>query len=263
MSVRHRLLRRDPGPRPPRRAVARRLHGAALAILALTLSAAPGCVVRLYQPLSGLHRPVVTDPRVPNFGDTRLDVHCVPGDLLNEQQAGALCQKVRALFENQGAEVRTFLSAGRAEGDDLLAEGQEEPAAEAGPRTELSLELRARKVHASNHPLSWALCVASFTLLPGTFESTFAQDVVVRDGSGFLLLNDTLEGRLVTRFGFGVWATNAIFDLWRPEEDEVLGDASNRELSADLYRQLTQLVFNAKMHAEVLEQGPAVGQARP
>jgi len=249
---------RAPGTFVPGRAVLRRAVPIALALLLPVVS---GCMVRVYQPLSGLHRPVVTDPRMPNFRDTRIDVHCVPGDLLNNQQASALCQKVRVLFENQGAQVRTYLSAGRTDEDSVEAIGTE-GAVGAAPRTELSVELRARKVHASNHPLSWAFCIASFTVLPGVTESTFAQDLVVRDGSGFLLVSDSLEGRIVTRFGFGPWLGNAIFDLWRDEPDDVLGEAMSQDLSSDLYRQLTQIVFNAKMHARVLEQAPPVGPTR-
>lgn len=238
-----------------------RLRGLTLAILALLLSvAASGCVVRVYQPLSGFHRPIVADPRLPNFQDTQLDVHCVPGGILNEQEAGVLCQKVRALFENQGARVRTHLSAGMSE-DDEVDEVPSEATAASEPRTELSLELRARRVHASQHPISWVLCWGSLSLLPGVVEATFAQDIVIRDGEGFLLLSDSLEGRLVTRFGSGAWLGNAIADLWRDDEEKVLGEAANRDLSRDLYGQLTQLVFNAKMHAEVLQQGAAVGQS--
>jgi hypothetical protein len=218
--------------------------------------------------MSGLHRPVVVDPRLPNFPDTRMDVHCVPGDFLSNEETGALCQKVGALFEMQGALVTTHLSAGRSE-DDVVdeapteaADGEEGPPVDdAAPRTELTLELRSRRLHVSRHPLSWALCVASFTLLSGVTEYTFAQSVVIRDGSGFLLLSDSLEGRIVRRFGFGSWAGNAVFDLWREDADKLTGDVADRNLSADLYQQLSQLVFNAKMHAEVLQQASPAARA--
>lgn len=228
------------------------------------LLVAQGCVVRVYQPMSGLHRAVVVDPQLPNFADTRLDVHCVPGGLLNEAQASALCQKVGALFENQGAQVRTHISAGRDEdeafeeaGDEVPVEGEVAMA----PRTELTLELRAREVHESKHPLSWVLCIGSFTVLPGVLESTFAQDLVVRDANGFLLVSDSLEGRLVHRFGAGPWLGNAIFDLWRDDADKITGPRAEKELSADLYRQLSQIVFNAKIQAQVLQ--PTVPLLRP
>lgn len=228
---------------------------AATALLALALSLAPGCVVRVYQPLAGLQRPTVTDPKVQNFRQTRLDVHCVPGGILSVGQASALCQKVRVLFENQGAYVRTYVSSGRTDEDGVDAA----PAEASGPMTELSLELRARSVHASNHPLSWLFCFASFTVLPGTSEVTFAHDLTIRDGTGFLLVTDSLEARLVTRFGFGPWLGNATFDLWRDEADDVLGEGFAVDLSTDLYAQLTQRVFDAKLHAEVLQRiaGPA------
>ena len=109
----------------------------------------------------------------------------------------------------------------------------------------------------SGRPLSVALCAASFTLVPAIEESTFAQDVVVRDSSGVALVSRSLEGRLVRRIGFGPWAGNKILDLlWRDDEEEVHG-AAGRDLSTDLYQQLSQLVFDARMRSEVLRQIPS------
>jgi hypothetical protein len=250
---------------PAARHAWRHLRSTAALALALGLcSVSTGCIVRVYQPMSGLHRPVVVDPRLPNFQDVKLDIHCVPDGLLNGQEASALCQKVGLLFENQGALVRTHISEGRFEDEDYEGgpdseEGAEVPA-DAEPPTALTLELRAREVHSSNDPLSWAFCLASLTIVPAITEATFVQDVVIRDGSGFLLVSDSLEGRLVRRFGAGPWVGNAIADLWRAEEDKLSGERASRDLSDDLYLQLSQLAFNAKMHAEVLQSG-LVGRA--
>jgi len=221
--------------------------------LALVLACGSGCIVRVYQPMSGLHDPIVVDPRAPNFKDVRLTVHCVPGDYLTRSETSALCRKVGTLFENQGAVVRTVDSVGRA--DDELQDG-EKRAIE--PTTDLTLELRSRKVHKSNHPLSWALTIASFTALPGVSEYTFAQDVSIRDESGFLLVSDSLKGRVIRRFGFGPWLGNALADIAKEKGERITGGASDRDLSEDMYGQLSQMTFNAKMQWEVLRESAPV-----
>ena len=101
----------------------------------------------------------------------------------------------------------------------------------------------------------WALCYASFTLVPAVSEFTFAQDAVVRDGSGFLLATDTVQGRIVRQFGGSVWLGNRILDrLIREDADEVTRDAAKNDLSDDLYRQLSQMVYNAKVQWQVLQE---------
>ena len=232
----------------------RRSTSAGIALRALLLVGLAGCV-RSYQPLSGLHDPRVIDPIVPNFRDVTLDVHCVPTRYLGRLESAKLCRRVGTLFENQGAVVRTYTHARGAGAalDDALAQPLDDgvPLEE---RTALVLELRARQVHKARHPLSWALFSVSFSLLPGVIEETFAQVVEIRDASGFLLARDTMEGRIVQSFGAGVWAGNKILD-WtiRPPEEELTGEALQRDLSGDLYGQLSQLMFNAKVQQQVLE----------
>lgn len=250
-------IHRPPTPGTPRatrpaRALRPRQLSAGALWLALCASAT-GCV-RVYQPMSGLHDPVVVDTRAANFADVRLAVHCVPEDLLSTQEASALCQKVGALFENQGAEVRTIISAHESLDDAPEDEGDEAPGE---APTDLTLVLRARRIHQANNPLLWALCAWSFTLVPAITESTFAQDVIVRDSSGFLLVSESLEGRLVRYFGLGSWVGNKFLDVaWRDEEDKLTGDVFERDLSTDLYRRLSQLVFNAKVQWQVLQEAP-------
>ena len=236
-----------------------------------------GCL-HVYQPMAGLHSPVVVDPQQPNLQDVRLTVYCAPGELLNSEEARVLCRRVGRLFENQGASVLTYtrnrrqveqareeeaaLAAAEAE-EGTDASGVSTGTAEAA--TDLVLELRSRETHKATDPVSWILCAGSFTLVPAISESTFAIDVVIRDGTGFLLGQQTLQGRVVRYFGVGSWATNRIVDLlWREDEDELTGDAVNEDLSADLYRQLSQLVFNAKMQWQVRQEGlTAAGAAAP
>ncbi len=224
----------------------RRASRRALLMLA-ALCGLSGCV-QIYQPMSGLHRPVVVDPQAANLVGLRVVVHCLPGELLSIQDANVLCRNVGLLLSNQGADAHTFATA-RALGasDTLDGEGEEAEGAE------LIVELRSRLVHESNDPILWTLCYLTFTIIPAVTESTFAQDITIRDGEGFLLVTDTLQGRIVRRFGVTSWVGNKALDLiWRDEEDRLTGDAASRDLSSDLYRQLSQLVFNARMQREVL-----------
>jgi hypothetical protein len=227
--------------------------------------AASGCV-RVYQPLSGLHDPRIVDPKAQNFRDLRLEVYCVPGDYLGPSESSALCRRVGTLFENQGATVETYIRPRGQIEDAAVSLGS--PAGEAeetGPKTDLILELRSEQLEVGLHPLSWVLCSLTFTLVPGVTESTFRQDVVIRDGSGFLLATQTLEGRLVRSFGGGVWAGNKLLDLTvREDSEELTGDGAGRDLSADLYGQLSQTMFNAKLRWEVLKEAPtAAGRPAP
>jgi hypothetical protein len=212
-------------------------------------------VVQVYQPLSGLHRPVVVDPQMPNLRDVNLEVYCVPGDYLSAEENRRLCRRVGALFENQGAMVSTYTQDRRAPQEELEAPTTTDTAT--GPRTDLTIELRSRETYSNRNPLSAWLCWSTLTMVPAVTETSFAQDIVIRDGTGFLLVSDTLQGRLVRYFGLGTWMVNQAMDLvWREEADKVSGDAANQDLSDDMYRQLSQLMFNAKMQWEVLQEAP-------
>jgi len=218
--------------------------------------------VKVYQPVSGLHRPVVVDPQLANFHDVHLTVHCPPGDLVNPTEARALCRKVGILFENQGAKVTTYTTDRRLDDDPLAGslpdEGDDQPPEH--PPTDLILELRGRQVHEATNQLSWVLFFGTFTLVPAVSEFTFAQDVVVRDHSGFLLASDSLQGRIVRYSGAGTWITNKLLDLtFRDKEDRIIGDKPHSDLTADFYGQLSQLLFNAKMQWQVLDRATPAG----
>ena len=93
----------------------------------------------------------------------------------------------------------------------------------------------------------------SFTLVPTIAEFTFAQEVTIRDGAGFVLASDSLQGRFVRYFGLGVWAVNSALDfLVRSDEEKLTGDAAQQEFTRDFYRQLSQLAFDAHMRSLVL-----------
>jgi len=219
------------------------------------MGAATGCV-RVYQPMSGLHQPVVVDPTAPNLAGVGLAVRCVPGKELNHTESAALCRRVGTLLENQGARVTTSISAATEE--DPYAALIEEQSDAAPVTTELSLELRAERTHRANNMLSWAIAVGTLSLVPARLESSFAQTVTIRDANGFQLVSDTLEGRIVHYYGVGAVVGNFVLDLlWRDKDERLSGNTAKRELSADLYGRLSQMMFNARMQAEVLEQASA------
>lgn len=251
--------------------VATRRSGSLLCLALLCCAWSTACVT-VYQPLSGLHRPVVVDPQARNLENVRLTVHCVPKDLLNRTGASLLCRRVATLLRNQGADVETVTSIGRFDdpseapnrtADDAGRAQSNSPHGRGGrtlpPTTDLTLELRARLTHQENNPFLWIPSILTFSLSPVITEYTFVQEVVVRDASGFLLVSDALKGRLVRYYGFGAWASNTLLDMAFREEDEKLtGDRVYKDFSADFYGQLSQLVLNAKMRWQVQQESISV-----
>lgn len=233
--------------------VHRTLNVTALVLAGLALPSL-GCV-HTYQPISGLHGPVVVDTTAKNFPSLSLQVVCNPGDDLSRGEARRLCEHVGTLFENQGAAVTTRIG-----GEAAIEQLEDTPWEDAEPpEVDLKLELSSRQVHQSHDIVTRVLFVLTASLVPAVTEYSFALDVVVTDGSGFLLASDTLEGRIIRRIGAGVWGVNKVMDRWvREPEDTVLDDSAYKELSQDLYGQLSQMVFNAGMQWRVLQQSPTV-----
>ena len=201
-----------------------------------------GCVT-VYQPLISLQRPVAVDPQLPNFEGQRMLVRCIPSDYLEPADADQLCRNVRSLFTKQGAQVEVEVPrAGLAVRDE-----------QEGPKADLIIDLRARLVHEENSALLAVLSGLTLTLVPAITESTFAQEITIRDSSGFQLASDTLQGRFVLYRGIGIWAVNSALDLLvRSEEEELTGDAPKKDFSRDFHRQLSQLAFNARMRSWVM-----------
>lgn len=225
---------------------------AAFCLVAL-LAPGMGCVP-IYQPLRGLNTPVVIDTQVQNLAGVRLTVRCVPGGMLDAVTAAELCQKVGVVFENQGALVTTVAAPGGLEG---AVDDPPETAPSTTPQTDLDLEIHTRVVHRAHNPMLWVLCVLTLTVVPASTEYTFEHDVVIRDGTGFLLAEETLQGRMVQQFGVAAWAGNGLFNwVWRSDEDDITYETMKHDLSKDLYDQLSQAVFNAKMQWLVLQQTP-------
>lgn len=210
--------------------------------------AGPGCV-RSYQPMSGLQRPVVVNPAHPNLDGLQVALSCEAWPPLSPQDASRLCDKVGTLLRNQGATIRgadpTPADAPAAGSPATGSPDADPPAAEPPAGPDLSLLLRARAVHQDRHPLSWLACAATFTLVPAWSEHVFAQEVQIRDGRGALLVDERLEGRTVRRFGAGALIGALLDQVARGPAEQVTGVAADRALSADLYGQLSQALYNA------------------
>jgi hypothetical protein len=214
-----------------------RLFPLVFALVALST----GCVT-VYQPLTGLARPVAIDPTRENFAGQRIRVRCITGEALDEDDAEKLCRNQRALFEAQGAEVDTQVPR---DGVDLEEKGAKPP--------DLIVELKARLLHKDSSPALWVLSVATLTLVPAIIDVTFAQDVTIRDPDGFLLVADSLQARFVTQVGIAVGAANLLMDwLVRPPKERLSTGAVQDDFSRDFHGQLSQLAFQARMRSWVM-----------
>jgi hypothetical protein len=235
-----------------------RLVVRALPVVTLIAAVFAGCVT-VYQPLMSLQRPAVVDPQLANFQGRRFLVRCVSDAQLAPSDAQGLCLKLRSLFAVQGAEVAIEVPIEGMPGGGVRATEQQ---------PDLTIELRSRLVHEANNRLLWILSVASLTLVPTIAELTFVQDVTIRDGSGFVLASDSLQGRFINYFGFGIWAVNSALDfLVRSQEEKLTGKQAHQEFTRDFYRQISQLTFDAHMRSMVLrgfqpQPAPAAEQAR-
>ncbi len=215
---------------------------------------ASGCVT-VYQPLVGLQRPLAVDPEIENLEGQRLLVRCVPSDALEPTEAEQLCRRMRSLFMNQGAAVETEVPRKNA-GFATWGQAQAKP--------DLIIELRSRLLHEERNGWLLALCIASLGLWPSTSEFEFAQDVTIRDGSGFLLSTDSLQGRFIRWVGLTSWVLDAVLDLFvRPKDEALTGDGAQRQFSRDFYGQLSQLAFGARMRSAVMHEFEAAAPPAP
>lgn len=196
---------------------------------AMVLFASAGCVT-VYHPLASLKRPTLVDPQSPNFESLRIAVRCpVGGALSSRSHADRLCQRVRRLFENQGAEI-------------------------VESEADLFVELRAKVTDESLSESSYFLSALTLTIVPTVEEQTVAQSVLVRDREGIVLAEDAFEARFVSYGGIGIYGVNWLLDaLVRADEDELTGDAMENELSDDLYRQISQLAYEARVKKRVMD----------
>jgi len=220
------------------------LRRCCLSAVALALAAfASGCVT-VYQPLTSLQQPVVVDPGLPNFEGMRLLVRCLPNEYLGASDSQRLCRRVGQLFRNQGAEVDI----------EVPRNGRSTRDEEVSMTPDLIVDLKSRQLHQQDSTLMAILSGLTFTLVPTWSEYTFAQDITVRDTTGFLLAQDSVQARFIEYYGVGIWGVNWVLDLLvRPDEDELAGDNAKKDFSRDYYGHLSQLVYNARVRSVVLK----------
>ena len=211
------------------------------ALLLLLAGLGSGCVT-VYQPQLSLQRPVVIDTEVGNFDGLKMLLRCVPGEYQDEFEARKLCNNLRPLFVNQGAQVKVEVPAKRGL-----------PREDKDARPDLIVDLNARLLHEESSPIYWFFSLATFTLLPAIHDFTFAQDIVVRDTNGFVLATDSLQGRFVRYFGLGsllfIWIPDLIY---RARSEKLSGTSQQEEFSRDFHGQLSQIVFHARMRSMVM-----------
>lgn len=227
-------------------------HAALLGSLSLLGS---GCL-RSYQPMKGLAAPVVVDRSQRNLEGVELRLRCDTPRPLQIEDGRRLCEQARLLFQGQGARVREagqpsapppeLLPAEATDAGPAAARDEGTPAPPSA-RIPLELTLRSWQVHEDRHFFSWLACAATFTLVPGWTERTWAQRVTVRDERGVVLEDRHLELRIIRRFGVGALVGALVDQVARPPSRQVTGAASDKALSADLYDQLSQTVFDAWM----------------
>lgn len=240
--------------------------------LVLVVATAAGCVT-VYQPVTALQRPPSVDPSAQNLAGLHVLVRCVPSEGADQGESSELCQNMSALYSNQGARVDTEVPDEQGLGIERNeAEGPEQwaqPGQAAAPpsRPDLIVELKARRVHEDNSAALWVLCLATFTLVPAITEATFAQEVMIRDADGFLLVSDTLQARFIRYFGLAYWGINGLLDLIvRPKGEGLTGNNHKRDFSRDFHGQMSQLAFHAVTRAKILQSfaaEPASPQQKP
>jgi hypothetical protein len=221
-----------------------------LAPIALAL-AGTGCVT-VYQPLRSLQRPVVVDLNEANFEGVRVRVRCPAGEFVKGGEAQKLCRKVQRTFANQGAIIDY--------GGEVAAPVPARPgvsvAGASAPtlKPDLIIDLESRLLVDDTDRLFSLLCILTATLVPWVTDTSLAEDITIRDGDGFLLASDSFQARFVNYVGIGVWAVNALLDLFvRGENEKLIGKAQGAVVSRDFYGQLSQLAFHARTRALVLQ----------
>lgn len=232
--------------------------------LALASMLSSSCVT-IYEPGDALRKPSVIDPRLANFQGTRVFVRCkqpkrpdetildrvIPNPLNND--GDALCQKVRTLFANQGAEVET-----------AVVRGDPSEARPTEGKPDLVIDLATRVLYDEENALLGVANCVSCTLVPTRQELRYAQTITVRDGDGALLKESEFKSRFVTFSGCGIWSVNYLLDVFfRDDANDLIGDtpfdpdgAGRRDHSKDFYGQLSQLAFNARVRARLLQGAP-------
>jgi hypothetical protein len=204
-----------------------------------------GCAVTLYQPMGTLQRPTAVNIDDPNFEDARVLVRCLPSDGFPAPDAEKACRQIARSLQQQGAETETIVPRNVDEG--LPADAFD------GRGAELTVEVSSRTEHSQAWPLLSAASCVTLTAVPDVYESTFVQDVTIRARNQTVLAEETYRARLITYTGCLVWSVNGILDwAFRDDQNDLTSDGGNKAYSRDLYRQIAQLAYNARVRSDLL-----------
>lgn len=204
-----------------------------------------GCAVTLYQPMGALQRPTAVNVDDPNFQDTRVLVRCIPREGFAAADAEKACRQIARSLQQQGAETETIVPRNLDEG--LPADAFD------GRGAELTVELTARIEHANDWPLLSAASCVTCTAVPSVVEGTYVQDVTIRARNQTVLAEETFRARLLSYTSCLLWSVNGILDwAFRDDEDDLTSDGANKAYSRDLYRQIAQLTYNARVRSDLL-----------
>jgi hypothetical protein len=192
-----------------------------------------------------LQRPTLVDPASPTFNNSRLLIRCMPSEDLPAGDAEKVCRSLSSSFRQQGAECETAVPRQPDDAQPHLAFD--------GRGADLIIDITSRTEHAYDYPALAIASVVTLTTVPVIEEQTFSQEVTVRGRNRSVLATETLRARFVTYTGYAVWGLNWLMDwLFRDDDNDLSGDVANRTFSNDFYRQISQLVFNARVRSDLL-----------
>jgi hypothetical protein len=196
--------------------------------------------------MGGLQRPTLVAPGGSSLNESRVFVRCHPDDkYLPPGDAERVCRQLATALRRQGAEVETTVPRGRDESGPAQAFD--------GQGADLTVDLRSRTEHHYDYPILAYPAVLTCTTIPIIEEETYAQDIEVRGRSMTVLASQTLRARFVTYTGWAVWSFNQLADFFfRDDQNDLSGDIGKKEFSADFYRQISQLTFNARVRSDLL-----------
>ncbi|MDP2345287.1 MAG: hypothetical protein Q8O67_30365 [Deltaproteobacteria bacterium] len=219
-------------------------RGGLLLWMAGAALSATGCLtVTVYEPQRGLQRPVVVDAAAQNFAGTSVEMRCLTSEDLPPGDAERVCSRLCLALQIQGAECQSTVPRD-AEGGGLAFDGK---------GADLTIEIESKSEHEDDYPALVLISALTFTLIPTIEEQTFSQHIVVRGRDRSVLLADGFRARFINYTGIAVWGINWLLDVFiRPDNQDMTGDAPNKDFSRDFYQQVSQLAFNARVRSDLL-----------
>ena len=225
--------------------------------------ACTGCIsVYHYQPLSGLHRSYALSYKETNFSGLVLRLTCIPGEFIDEAASGALCDKVRTVFEGQGARILDGEDAEPAAPAAPEVAAASDPAVEPGNTAyDYDIAFEAKQTYLQRNTWMWPVRILLLTMFPVEQEYGFEQSVTITRFDGTPVGRQAFEARFIWYWGLGYWGLNKLFNVTvRPESEKVSDANMRRDFSRDFYSLVSQAVYNAR--ARDLTRGLTRGLAR-